>query len=415
MTSESEPMLDLTLDNGLRVVIESMPWLPTLSLNLLLPMGSVNDPEQAQGSAAVLHEWLQRGAGDRDGRAQADALDAYGVRRGGGCGRDAANLSAAMLAQDAAAVLPLIADMVLAPALALAEFEGARQLALQELSSLDDAPAQRLAEAVVAARYRSPHGRSAYGVAAHLEALDPAALRHSASARLAPQGAVLALAGGGDQQALAEAVRRSFAAWQGEAISTPPPAVKPSQRLHVESEGAQTQVGIIDDAVPIGQPGWVEQALAMSVLAGSMGSRLFTEVRERRGLVYGISSSVRWVDGDAYRLTYASTTPERAAETIEVTLAELVRLQQGVEQEELDRGRALLRSSLIMQGESTGARVARLASDVRSLGRPRSLMEAETTLMAPDLGMVNDFLAARPLPEATVVTSGPAPRMAAPA
>lgn len=413
MTLDPEPMLDLTLDNGLRVVIESMPWLPTLSLNLLLPMGSVNDPEDAQGSAAVLHEWLQRGAADRDGRAQADALDAYGVRRGGGCGRDAANLSAAMLAQDAAAVLPLIADMVLAPALAFAEFEGARQLALQELASLDDAPAQRLAEAVVAARYLSPHGRSAYGVASHLEGLDPAALRQSASSRLAPKGAVLALAGGGDRQQLADAVQRSFSAWRGDGPVTPPPSVRPRQRLHVDSDGAQTQVGIIDDAVPIGQPGWVEQALAMSVLAGSMGSRLFTEVRERRGLVYGISSSVRWVDGDAYRLTYASTTPERVAETIEVSLAELLRLQDGVEQEELDRGRALLRSSLIMQGESTGARASRLASDVRSLGRPRSLQEAEAALMAPDLERVNAFLASRPLPQATVVTSGPAPRMAA--
>lgn len=406
-------MLDLTLPNGLRVVIESMPWLPTLSFNLLLPMGSVNDPDDAQGSAAVLHEWLQRGAGDRDGRAQADALDAYGVRRGGSCGRDAANLSAAMLAQDAAAVLPLLADMVRAPALSINEFEGSRQLVLQELASLDDAPASRLAEAVMAERYASPHGRSTYGVEAHLQDLDAMKLRQTAVDRLTPRGAVLGLAGGGDAQRLADAVRQSFADWQGEAAVSPALQLKPRRRTHVQSDGAQTQVGIIDDAVPPGAQGWVEQALSMAVLAGSMGSRLYTEVRERRGLVYGISSSVRHIDGDAYRLTYASTTPERVGETIEVSLAEMVRLRDGVEQDELDRGRALMRSSLVMQGESTGARAMRLVSDVRMLGRPRSLQETEATLMGPDLSQVNDFLASRPAPEVTIVTSGPAPHQAA--
>ncbi|MDF1523957.1 MAG: hypothetical protein P1P87_14225, partial [Trueperaceae bacterium] len=118
MTLATDEPRDTLLPNGLRVVVEPMPWLPTLSAVLQLPIGAVSDPEGARGAAVVLHEWLQRGAGGRDARAQADALDRYGVRRGDGCGRETATLSAAFLAQDVADVLPLLADAVRAPSLA---------------------------------------------------------------------------------------------------------------------------------------------------------------------------------------------------------------------------------------------------------------------------------------------------------
>jgi predicted Zn-dependent peptidase len=409
MTPATDAPRDTLLPNGLRVVVEPMPWLPTLSAVLQLPIGAVSDPAGARGAAVVLHEWLQRGAGGRDARAQADALDRYGVRRGGGCGRETATLSAAFLAQDVAEVLPLLADAVRAPALADAEFEGARALALQDLAGLDDAPAQRLGEAVVRARYASAHGRSAYGERADLEALTAAALRRDARERLGPRGAVLALAGGGTAEALVAAADAAFGDWSGPARVDPAPEVRAAHRVHVAGPGAQTQIGVIDAAVAPGAPGWVEQSLAMAVLSGAMGARLPTEVRERRGLVYTVASSVRYVRGDAYRFTYASTTAERAAETLDVVERELERWRGGIEADELERARTLLRSNLVMQAESSGGRAARLASDVHAFGRPRTLAEVEAALIATDLEAVNAHLAARPVVEPTIVTSGPVP------
>jgi predicted Zn-dependent peptidase len=402
-------LLDHTLANGLRIVVDPMPHLPTLSATLQLPIGSVIDPEDGQGSAVVLHEWLQRGAGDRDARAQADAFDRHGAQRGGGIGRDTAAVSVACLARDAAAVLPLLAASAIEPRLASAEFEGARQLALQELASLDDAPAQRLAEAAVRARYESAHGRSAYGDRRHLERLVPATVRGVARARLVPRGAVLALAGGGDPERLLALAGEAFGGWSGRAERLPVPVVRPGHRLHVAGDGAQTQIAVIDDAVAPGAAGWTEQALAMAVLAGGMGSRLSSEVRERRGLAYAVSSSVQALAGDAYRFTYAGTTPERAAETIEVLLDELERWRAGVDAAELERARSQLRSGLVLSSESSGARAGRAAADVHRFGRPRSVGEVLAALDAADLASVNDFLAARPAASATIVTSGPRP------
>jgi predicted Zn-dependent peptidase len=410
MSDEPTGLRDVTLPNGLRVVVDPMPWLPTATAVLQLPFGTVGDPDGARGAALVLHEWLQRGAGGRDARAHADAFDRFGVRRGGGCGRETATLTAAFLARDAAEVLALVADSVRAPALADAEFEGARALALQELAGLDDAPAQRLGESVVRARYASAHGRSAYGDRFELESLTPDALRGDAHTRLGPGGAVLAIAGGGEPDALLEAAAVAFGGWDGATVPHPRPDVRPPHRTHVDGPGAQTQIGVTDDAIAPGTPGWTAQALGMAVLSGAMGSRLPTEVRERRGLVYTVSSSVRHVRGDAYRFTYASTTPERAAETLDVVVAELDRWRSGVEADELERARTLLRSNLVMQAESTGGRAARLAADVEAFGRPRPLAEVEAALADTGLEAVNTFLAARPPLTPTVVTSGPVPR-----
>jgi predicted Zn-dependent peptidase len=410
MAHEPTDLRDVTLPNGVRVVVEPMPWLATATAVLQLPFGTVGDPERARGAALVLHEWLQRGAGGRDARQQADAFDRFGVRRGGGCGRETATLSAAFLVQDVAEVLPLLADAVRAPALADAEFDGARALALQELAGLDDAPAQRLAESVVRARYASAHGRSAYGDRAELEALTPEALRGDARARLGPAGAVLAIAGGGDPDRLLDVARGAFEGWTGATRPHPRPDVRPAHRTHVDGPGAQTQIGVTDDAVAPGAEGWMEQALAMAVLSGAMGARLPTEVRERRGLVYTVASSVRSVRGDAYRFTYASTTPERAAETVEVVVHELNRWRAGVEEDELERARTLLRSNLVMQAESSGGRASRLAADVEAFGRPRPLREVEAALVGTDLDAVNAFLATRPELAPTIVTSGPVPR-----
>src|SRR5690606_22282556 len=204
---------DVRLPNGLRVLYEPMPWLPTLSATLLLPFGSATDPAGAEGSANVLHEWLQRGAGDKGSRALSDAFEDLGVRRSGGAGRETSTLGVSFLAEDAAQALPLFASLVRAPRFEEPEFEPSRELALQELESLEDAPTQRLFEALSARFFASPQRRSPYGDAAGLAALTPEGVRQDAARRLGPDGAVLALAGGASWEELAPIVEDAFGGW----------------------------------------------------------------------------------------------------------------------------------------------------------------------------------------------------------
>jgi len=400
---------DVRLPNGLRVLYEPMPWLPTLSATLLLPFGSATDPAGAEGSANVLHEWLQRGAGDKGSRALSDAFEDLGVRRSGGAGRETSTLGVSFLAEDAAQAVPLFASLVRAPRFEEPEFEPSRELALQELESLEDAPTQRLFEALSARFFASPQRRSPYGDAAGLAALTPEGVRQDAARRLGPDGAVLALAGGASWEELAPIVEDAFGGWTGATEPIPTPELAPTARHHVAAETSQVQLGL---AYPSALPGTDEgylYALALNVLSGSMGARLFTEIREKRGLVYSVSAGSRALRGFGYTLGYAGTTPERAAETLTVFLAELERLAAGVSADELERARTGILASVVMRGESSGATAARLASDAFLLGRARTLDEIRGKVEGATLEQVNAYLAANPVPEPTVVTLGPAP------
>src|SRR5262249_18457592 len=132
---------------------------------------------------------------------------------------------------------------------------------------------------------------------------------------------------------------------------------------HIQKETTQTQIAIAYASIPIGHEDYYLAQGAVNVLSGGMSSRLFTEVREKRGLCYSVGASYGTFKDRASIFCYAGTTNERAQETLDVTLQELQRLQKGIEEEEIARVQAGLKSSLIMQQESTSSRARAMASD----------------------------------------------------
>src|SRR5207248_9851893 len=108
-------------------------------------------------------------------------------------------------------------------------------------------------------------------------------------------------------------------------------------RIHLQKDTTQTQIAIAYPSVPFGHPEYYAAQGAVQVLSGGMGARLFTEVREKRGLCYSVSASYQTFKEVACVLCYAGTKTERAQETLDVTLDVLLRLQEGVEQEEVER------------------------------------------------------------------------------
>ena len=145
----------------------------------------------------------------------------------------------------------------------------------------------------------------------------------------------------------------------------------------------------------------------MSVLSGGMGARLFTEVREKRGLVYSVSASPHSVRGCGYNLAYAGATPDRSQETLSVLLGELQRIAEGVTVEEVERARIGLLSGLIMQEESSRARAAAIARDQFILGRVRPLEEITAAVNRVTPQSIAEFFEAQPPRDFTVVTLGP--------
>lgn len=398
------------LDNGLSVVVETMPHVRSVAWTLLLQAGAATDPEGQGGAAQLLNGMVFRGAGERDARALSNTLDELGVQRGGGVGAEYTTFSGALLAEDLAAALEVYADIVRRPQLPAAELDAVRALTLQSIQSLNDNPAQRLFNEFGKIYFPGPFGRSTLGEPDELQHFDHAALQADHAARYLPAGGVLSVAGGVEPERVLEAARRLFGDWQG----TPPALPQPQSRneplyQHIQQETAQTQIAIAYPSLPLDDPHYYHERLSLGILSGSMASRLFTEVRIKRGLVYTVYATPRLHKGLALVLGYAGTQPERAQETVDVMLAELARISDGVTEEELSRARTGLLSALVMQGESTSARAGAMASDMFLIDRPRTLDDIRGAVESITLDSLNAYLAGHRPQNFTVITLGPTP------
>jgi predicted Zn-dependent peptidase len=407
-TNASSQTFTTTLQNGLTLVAEAIPGVRSAAFVLLLPAGAVTDPVGQEGMATLIEGLVYRGAGARDVRALSDALDSLGVQRGGGADLEHSAFGGTILADDLESALALYADIIRRPHLPADQQDAERDLALQKLARLKDSPAENLFVHLRREYFTSPHGRTPLGTPEGLTAITPGAAVADHARRYRPAGAILAIAGKVDWPRLQHTVEELFGDWDGEPPPTPAPTTHGESRyLHISQETSQEQIGVAYAAAGLGEPGYPDARMAIEILSGGMAARLFTEVRERRGLVYTVRASHSSLKGSGVVFAYAGTTPERSQETLEVLIAELQRVVEGVTEEEVARARVGLLSALVMQGEASRARAHSLARDTYLLGRVRSLEEIREAFERVTPASIVAHLQERPPANFTVVTLGP--------
>jgi len=395
------------LENGLTVAIEEQPWNPGVSMVLLVPVGAVSDPLERQGSASMLETWLWKGAGGRDARAFADALDALGVRRSSGTGVEYTVFAASLLPESLAEVLELYADLVMRPLLPEEAFESVRALALQEIVAIKDQPPRKLMRRLRREVFASPHGQPVEGVEETVRAMSAADVYEEYRRRYGGRGSVLALAGGVAANTVLTMVRELFASWSGGSPQAPQVKLSPMHSFHEQQQTEQVQIGLFFKDVPPGHYDFYAARLAAEILSGGFSSRLFSEIREKRSLVYSVSATPGSLKGFGYLSAYASTMPERASETLTALRDEIARLSDGVSREELDRAKISIRSDLVLSGESSHARAAALARDIYILGYARTLEDLEAEVVDVTLERINLFLRNHPYDRPWTGTLGP--------
>jgi predicted Zn-dependent peptidase len=245
------------------------------------------------------------------------------------------------------------------------------------------------------------------GTKEHLEKLTVKTARADHAARFHAKDAILAVAGKVEFDALRDEVAKHFGDWAAGKpvpVRTMPP---PGNVHHEDQQSEQTHIGIAYPGIPETDEHYYAMRMAMEVLSGGMSGRLFTEVREKRGLVYNVWAGYTSLKGRGHVLGYAGTSNDRAQATLDTFLAELHRLSDGVTQAELDRAKIGLKASTIMQGESTSSRAGAIAHDWFMRGRLRTLSEIVAAIDAVTLDRVNDWLKAHKPGPFTIVTVGP--------
>jgi len=403
------PIHTHTYENGLTLAAEPLGSRESAAFNLLVPVGAAYDPPELTGLSMICCELTLRGSGSRDSRKFVEDLERLGVDTGESVSGSHTTYGGAMLAENLLPALGIFADLVQRPHLPQSELEAVRQGVIQELRAIEDEPAHKTLLELRRDFYGEPWGRPSQGSMSGLEAASIANVRDHYQRHFRAAGAVLGVAGKLDWPQVRDAVGKMFGSWQGSAAPEPIDKPQAPRQRHITHEMSQTQIGIAWPCLPYRHPDYFQAWGAINVLSGGMSSRLFMEVREKRGLCYSVHASCHTLRDRGCVLCHAGTTAERAQETLDVTLFEVHRLTQGIEASELQRLKARMKSALILQEESSSARSSAIARDWYHLGRCRTLDEVGSLVDGLSCDSVNAYLEANPPRDFTFVTLGPQP------
>ena len=396
-----------TLENGMVLLGEPMEAVESAAFEFMLPAGEARLPEGRCGAGNVIADWIFRGAGNRNSRQLSDALDGLGLVRGRSVGSSHINVGAALEAGNLAQALELYADVILKPSLEEDQFELARQLAVDDVLALDDDPRQKVMLKLREQFYPTPLGRNTVGEVPALKALTAEASRQIIRDRFNVSQAVFSVAGKYDFGAVCRQMEGLFETQRRQSSKTVTLGPRAGQYTHLHNDGAQVHIGLMTETVTPTDDDYYNARVAISVLSGGMSARLFTEVREKRGLCYAIGARYHGLKEAAGVMCYAGTAPDKAQETLDCVIGEFRRLSEGINDEEMARAKVGLKSALILQSESSSSRAGAIGSDYYLLGRVRGLDEIKDKIEQTTADSVLEFLRSHPFKDFTVVTIGP--------
>ena len=402
-----------TLDNGIILLGEFLPGVESVSVSFHVAAGSICDSfatdetgRSCCGLATLAGELMLRGAADRDSKQLVAALDNAGVQWSQSVSMSHGSFAGAMVARQLPDSLKIYADILRRPLLDQHQFDPARQVVLQNLAGTEDDPTHRTMLALRKAHYPSPWGFPSEGTSADVSELVHSDVKHFVSTFVQPQDMIISVAGQLDWPKFVQQIEDLFGDWQGQ----PPPPISLGGRgekiCHVPYDSQQTHIALAWDVPPYRNPDSLQATAALAVLGGGSSSRLFTEVREKRGLCYSVSAGYQTQRDIAAAMAYSGTTADRAQETLDVMVHEIATLPGTITEDELARVKARAKSSLVMQQESTAARAGAMARQWFHLGRVRTLAEDLQRLDELSVESIENWLAKNPLEDITTVFLG---------
>jgi zinc protease len=400
------------LPNGLVVLVREDPAVGVVAASLLVRSGSAFETPETAGVTNFLQRMMLRGTKRHSALALAEAAEELGGTLEASGDVDYAELRGTALARHWEALLALLAEVAVEPTLPAAEIERERTLILGQLQMRADQPFPRAFDAVLADLYGDhPYAWPALGRPESVTRLKREALLERYTAAYRADRMVLAVAGGVPRQRVIAAVEKLFKRMPGASAIAMPPRAEAAPRgdrrlLERDARQAQVLVGFL--APPVTHPDYAAMRVLAAVLGGGTSSRMFVELRDRRGLAYstGVMTSNR--AGPSIFLPYIGTAPANADAAVAGVLAEVNRLRNDrVEDRELARAKAWLLGTLAMD-RRTSARHAWYLAFFELVGGgwdwPERFARAVDAVTVSDLARVADRYLAQP----TVVVLRPA-------
>jgi len=367
---------ETTLASGLKVVTDPMDTVETASLGVWVDAGTRHEPAAVNGVSHLLEHMAFKGTGRRSAQDIAEEMDSCGGHLNAYTARDHTAYYAKVLKEDTGLALDIISDILQHSSLDSEELAREQAVVVQEINQAIDTPDDIIFDHFQETAYPDqPLGRAVLGTEDLVRSMDRLTVLDYMRGHYSAPRMVLSASGRVDHDALVEAAETAFADLPPPMATTTQTALYRGGDFREDRDLEQVHVVVGFDGIAYDDPDYYTASVLSTLLGGGMSSRLFQEVREKRGLVYSIYSfASSYSDGGLFGV-YAGTGEDEVAELIPVMCDEIVKVGGGVREDEVQRARAQLKASILMSLESTSSRCEQLARQVVIYGRPLPVAE----------------------------------------
>ncbi len=374
-----------TLANGLRVVTDKMERLESVSLGVWVGVGTRDEPAAANGVAHLLEHMAFKGTKRRSARDIAEEIEAVGGHLNAYTSRENTAYFAKVLKEDVALAVDILADILQDSVFDEDELARERDVVLQEIGQTADTPDDIIFDHFQASAFPDQAlGRPVLGTAEIVGGLPRTALVAYMTETYAASKMVLAAAGRVEHEELLALAEEAFSRLGEPSGVAKPPARYRGGDFRESRPLEQVHLVLGFPGLAYDHPDRYAMSVYSTLLGGGMSSRLFQEVREKRGLAYAIYSyTASYMDGGLFGV-YAGTGAPKVAELIPVVGAQMAEAAERCGEDELRRARAQIKAGLLMSLESTSARCERLAQHMLVFGRPIPVEETVARIDAVD-------------------------------
>jgi len=394
-----------TLKNGLRVISDHMDTVETVSLGAWVDVGTRDETADINGISHVLEHMAFKGTKRRSAYQIAETIEAVGGHLNAYTSRENTAYYAKVLKEDAGLAIDIISDILQHSTMEPDELAREQTVIVQEIHQAHDTPDDIIFDHFQETAYPDQAmGRPVLGTADLVHAMNRETLLGYMRDHYSPSKMIISAAGNIDHAELVKMAETSFNALPKGQESIREEASYKGGIFREDRSLEQVHLVLGFDGLSYADPGFYAASVLSTLFGGGMSSRLFQEIREKRGLVYSIYSFLScYTDGGMFGI-YAGTGAEEAPQLIPLIKEEMEKVIADVSEDEINRARAQLKASILMSLESTSTRCEQLARQLSLFDRPISTEETVEKIEAVDISDIRSV--------ATRLFSGPATQAA---
>ena len=381
-----------SLQNGLTVAVEEIPYLKTASIGLWVNVGARFENRKENGLAHFLEHMAFKGTKEMSALDIAQRVENIGGYMNAYTGREVTNYSIKVLSEDVLIGIDILSDIILNSTFSTREIELERKVIIQEIGMSLDTPDDLVFERLQNVCYPDqPLGRSILGSIDNVKSFTKESFFEFLNKFYEPRKMILCVAGGVDHRDIFCIAQDKLEGLKNFNVKGPKKAKFVGGEYGEKKELEQAHLALAFEAPKCTDLNIYDARVFSAILGGGMSSRLFQEAREKRGLCYSIFSFMETLSDTGTLMIYSATTGKRVDQLVKIVTEQIVDIAENVIEEEVERAKSQIKAGIVMGLESSFYRCERMASSLTVWGRVMDLQEIVEKIEQINTDSVKDF------------------------